>query len=699
LSAIGCASWNDSNDVTEFSRWNFNLQATRHGGSEQDKSLPQILTVTGAAPSVAEMSAIPTALFAFVMTVSWLALLLAELGKFSAWPCLIFGAVVAVLVVRLCPSPRFRILSSGAAVALIALATLVWTRHPGEVILGGWDPGVYMQTAAHVARTGELLIREADLNRLTPDELAILTRTTSGVVGPFSGMWMLPDGRLSPQFHHLYPSLMAVAFSLGGVKAALMVNPLLNAGCIIAMFALARRFVRPLPALGAAVLLALNPAQLWQAKFCTAETLGQFLLLGGAVFFLDAMGAEGLATARPNGAKTRRLEALLAGAAFGLALLARYDSILLLAPLFALTIAAWVWLSERKNAAIMLAGFAPFLLHHMIHHRHFAPYYQPMSGLVLIALAACVGAAVAVALVTQNEAARKFAEQKAGWLRALAALAVLAWWCFVWARPHLPKGSPLAGADAGNLYFLGAIFGPLFALFAISLVVWIFSERNLVRAIWLYASTAALVVVTTSVFNDHFLMWVSRRFVPVAVPLLALAFVKALERIVKGRANVAVAPSAQRRAVAAALLVAAIAANFQSTRAMAALRDWPGLADWTARVAQAIPADARVFCDQWGFAAPLRFLHGRQAYELHLAGNDPARREKLATVMTAAAKRGERVFFLTMNGPLNGIEPSCVERGRFPLQSQRIDSSPRTIPRTTRQSGGGFVLYEVQPRG
>ena len=45
---------------------------------------------------------------------------------------------------------------------------------------------------------------------------------------PFPGMFLRPDGRISPQFYHLFPSLMAVAWSIGGIRAALLVNPLLN---------------------------------------------------------------------------------------------------------------------------------------------------------------------------------------------------------------------------------------------------------------------------------------------------------------------------------------------------------------------------------------------------------------------------------------------------------------------------------------
>ena len=649
------------------------------------------------------------------MAVSWLALLLAELGKFSAWPCVAFGLLAAVAIFFWgCHRATERTSNLFGAIAIvIALATLVFTRQPGELILGGWDPGVYVHTAAHISRTGELLIRETDLNKLTPDELAILTRTTSGVIGPFTGMWMLPDGRLSPQFHHLYPSLMAVAFSFGGVKAALLVNPLLNVGCIIAMFALARRFVRAPFALAAAVLLALNPAQLWQAKFCTAEMLGQFLLVGGALFFLDALQGRG-ADRRSARSANEAVCATLAGAAFGLALLARYDSIIFIAPLFAMTIAAWAWLPNRRNAFIVIASFAPFMVHHVIHHHLFAPYYQPMSGLVLVAIAICVAGAFVFSVAMRFDAIRKVAEQKSRMLRIIASLAVLAWWGFVWARPHFPKASAMAGPDAGNFYFIAAMFGPLVALFAASLVAWIFSEKNPVRAIWLYASTTSLMVVTTSVFNDHFLMWVSRRFIPVAVPLLILAFVKLLDAIARRRSkileDVANAPRslrarkrlfAKREATVMALLFAVLMMNFRATRAMAMLRDWPGLADWTARVAAVIPDDARVFCDQKGFAAPLRFLFGKKTYELHLPESDKSRGEKLEAVMNAAAARGEKVFFLTMQARTDDrsvAAPSFVERDKFPLTSQKMENSERAVPLATKAAGGDFVLYEIRAR-
>ena len=633
------------------------------------------------------LSALCTAVFGFVMAASWLALVLAEAGRFSAWPCVASGAVMAAVLFFLSrprggdqigPS-RNTMMIAGCA-ALIAVATLVFTRHPGELLLGGWDPGVYVQTAAHIARTGELLIREPDLNRLTSDELAILTRTTSGIVGPFAGMWMLPDGRLSPQFHHLYPALAAIAYSFGGIKVALLVNPLLNAGCVLAMFALARRFVRAPFALAAAAILVLNPAQIWQAKFCTAEMLGQFLLLGGATFFLDAL----------DGTKPRRLHALLAGAAFGLALLARYDTLILIAPLFALTAATIAWLPGRRGAILTWLAFAPFFVHHLVHHHYFAPYYQPIGGPVLKAFALLAIAGVVCGVVTQTGSIKAAVETRAKIIPLLATLGAGLWACFAWIRPYLPPKSALAGADAGNAFYVNAIFGPCVVLFVIALLVALLRERNAPRAIWLYSSTAVFAIVTTivntSVSNEHFLMWVTRRFIPVAIPLLILAFARLLDLIA--------GTNTPRRAAACILLLAAVAASYPAIRAMALLRDWPGLAAWYEQLAPAIPTGARVFCDQRGFAAPLRFLHGTQAYELHLSEKDPARRDRLAAVMTTAAKRGEHIYLLTLaTEPLPGC--TLTPRGNFNLDSQKLDSAARNIPLTTRAAGGSFTLYEV----
>lgn len=623
------------------------------------------------------LSAWARAAFLALIAAAWSAFALGDLGHFSAWPCLVFAFVVFVFILgtRWDSGPSAGVSLWTFCTIALALAAVCVAWHPGELLLGGWDPGVYLHTAAHLARSGELLIREPDLAVLTPAEMAMLTRTTSGIIGPFTGMWQLPDGSLSPQFHHLYPSLMAVAFSLGGIRAALVVNPLLSGACVLAVYALASRVVRPGWAFAAGVLVALNPAQLWQAGFSTAEMLGQLLLIGGACFFLDAWRTG------------RTQDGVAAGVSFGAALLARYDAILVLAPLLAFAVCASPWLARRRATIACGLVFGVLALHQAIHFRLFAPYYNPAGAALLPALVALLVGCIGWLAALRVEPLRLWIGRLAPRIvPAASVLIVAAWAIWLWGRAAgwLPveRGDP----DAQNALFLVAIFGPAVALAIVAILVWLYRETDVATRLWVGASMAATMLVSIKVYNDHFLPWVGRRFVPVTVPLFCVALVVLADRV-----------SGKRRVLA--LLSACALAGFAiptipSSRAMASQRDWPGLAAWIDRVAEAVPADARLFCDQRGFAAPLRFLHGRKAYELHLSEKDPARRETLATVVRDAAARGEKTYFLSALGPLTGMRMRSI--GTFPLQSQRVDGGKFKFPLEAHPAGAPFVLYVVE---
>ncbi|MEX2607382.1 MAG: hypothetical protein WD708_08555, partial [Kiritimatiellia bacterium] len=153
---------------------------------------------------------------------------------------------------------------------------------PGETIPGGWDPSVYVQTAAQISQQGGLLFDHPDVAAQPPHLQEILFRDVHGIPEPFGGMRLF-EGKVTPQFYHLYPSLMALVISLtGSVRAALWVNPLLNGVSILLMYRFASCWTghRRWGAL-AALLMLLLPLQIWQAKFSTAEMLAQVLILSG----------------------------------------------------------------------------------------------------------------------------------------------------------------------------------------------------------------------------------------------------------------------------------------------------------------------------------------------------------------------------------------------------------------------------------
>jgi len=664
-------------------------------------------------PEVRFSAAIGASLAAGVAATAWTALTFAEFGHFgSAAPIIAFPAVAAAVFALLSHGRISR--ESPAAIALdllavcIACATLFFTLPPDEVLLGGQDPGVYVHIAASLSRTGSLVLEEPDLAALTAEERQLVTRSQAGAAEPFPGMYLPPSGRISPQFYHLFPSLMAVAWSIGGIRAALLVNPLLNVAAILALYAVASLLLGRRWGLAAALVHALAAAQLRQAKFPTAELMTQFFLLAGVALLAAA-------TLRDD---PPRALAPVAGALLGMAALTRYDTILLLVPLAVVLL--WGMGPARRTrpvlAALGVTGL--FFLQSWLHQQFFAPFYQPLGGLVVRFLAAVALIVAASLLLGRTDTGRRLGEGirlRETPLRSAVAAALFAWVLFGWfVRPelsgpgrigrlfrHLAGDQPLSGfaqllsgAEAGDMLYLVDLLGPLGLLAAAGgIAALIVTRRKLWETAWLAASLAVLVVLTTSVFHDHVLMWVSRRFVPVVIPLASVGVAAAgaaVAGLQRGRGRSPIFTGA-----GVALVAVVVWLNAGATSAMASGREWPGLFAWYERFEKAIPAEALIYCDQPGFAAPLRFISGHRAYEL--PGANPERVARLITLMRRKASEGREVLYLSQRqfdrAPASGLVPL----GSYPLQSSVLVSSKRGVPLGTKPRGADFVLYRVQP--
>jgi hypothetical protein len=208
---------------------------------------------------------------------------------------------------------------------------------------------------------------------------------------------------------------------------------------------------------------------------------------------------------------------------------------------------------------------------------------------------------------------------------------------------------------------------------------------------WLAASVAMLVAVTYNVHHDHFLMWVSRRFVPVVVPLASIGIAAAAAftaGVRRGRFRLTTVAGV-------ALVAATLAINFSATRAMASEREWPGLIAWYERFEKAVPPEALFYCDQPGFAAPVRFISGHRAYEL--SARSPERIGRLVTLMRRKASEGREVLYLSQQPFEDPRAMGLVPVGSWPLRSSMLATSRRGVPTASKARGADFVLYRVQP--
>lgn len=145
-------------------------------------------------------------------------------------------------------------------------------------------------------------------------------------------------------FHSRYPAglplLFAGAWKIGGLGAALHVNPLLASATVFLVFLLARRFVGGIYALIAAAVVAAVPVTNQHALDADAHVAAAFFLVGGVLALLRFGDSVAPASGRPVGkiaSGKPALLGLLAGVLLGAVPTIRYPEAIV-----GVTIAGWL---------------------------------------------------------------------------------------------------------------------------------------------------------------------------------------------------------------------------------------------------------------------------------------------------------------------------------------------------------------------
>jgi hypothetical protein len=260
----------------------------------------------------------------------------------------------------------------------------------------------------------------------------------------------------------------------------------------------------------------------------------------------------------------------------------------------------------------------------------------------------------------------------------------------------------LANEDAFNMPRLAELFGPLgLALGLLGIVILLLRCRNTIHRAWLYASVAVLIILVGRLYCVPIMMFNTRRFAQAVLPLVAAGIAATLAMMAgtgplsrAAAAGSLVRMPALRRGAALVLLVLAVGLNLSSTRLMAGTSEWAGMVTWYEQLHPHIPGTAIVYCDQPGFAAPLRFIYGKRAWEMQL--RSPDNRLRLAGVMQGKLEGGEEVMFLSQGGPVPDDRLAFDEIGSFPFTSSILFDRRRTVPVTHRPRGADFMLYRVR---
>ncbi|HEV8255120.1 MAG TPA: glycosyltransferase family 39 protein [Vicinamibacteria bacterium] len=604
-----------------------------------------------------------------VMLSAWVALVLAEAGRFSLYAATaVLIALSAAAVVlgrrRLSPGWPRQPSSPWAVAAVLAIAVSLQAR-PGEYIVGGRDPGTYVATMAVIARTGGIVYTDPGVLSIPREDVELFYRHPDGPAfswGRFMGFPLeRPEtGRVVPEFFHLFPAFGAYLFRAAGVKGALATPAVFGVLGTVGAYLAFRRLFGPATGLLAALLLASNVVQVWFARYPVSESLSQFLVFVALLAFAlwEETGSAALAA--------------LAGAAIGLSLLVRIDGVLILAPVVVWTIVrrgrgerTWRELAPLWLPIALLAGHAG--LHGAFWSRKYVldilerPYWRQSGTTYLAAAAGLLALAAAGPVLVAPVAA--FARRNARFVRVAvpAAVVLLALYAY-FLRPQLSAWAGAAGNDpsralahAGPLRALG--FHRLAAHDAQSFLRlgWFLTPAVLALAVagftllvrdWrprylfpiLTAATVALFYFyKIRIYNDYF--FALRRFVPVVVPFMLALAALALVRAARG--------GGPRRVAAGAVALAVLAAYWRQTWPLLTYRDWKNSVRFVADVARRFGPDDVVIFEQREsvhlLSLPLWAVHGVNVLELARWNPDP---DRLRHLVGAWRGRYRNIYFV-----------------------------------------------------
>ncbi len=495
--------------------------------------------------TVAEVVALGLAVT--VGVVATVALAAAHLGVFGLAPVLGASVVLAAALAalgrsRVAARPRVALdpagllpVAAGGALGLVLFL-------PGfHYAAGGADPGVYVMHAIAIARDHSAWIHDP---LLAAGDLPV---QVAGPGARFPGIWIsdAATGTILPQFYHLWPALLATSYDAGGYPALVATTPLLGALGVALAAAAARRIAGPVAGWAAALLLATNMMEVWQAKYPTTEILAQVLFTGALLGVLVAIQTGW------------RWSALVGGLLVGTGYLARPDGVLLV--LFAVGVLALLWVLRRFDAragwfAAGLAAVLPYAFWQA--YGPAGPYTLDNGVPGLAVMLGLIGACALGALLLRRPLAGVAgrvdalladdrARRRVGVLVTLVAVALFGLGRLrgrLFGPDYVMYGPRLIRSyDETNLQRLSWFFtwpGMLLMLAGIGVVA---LRRRWSPSAWLVAVPTAglLAFYCWHARNSPYFMWVGRRFIPSVVPgmvlLIALALAALWAWTVRGR--------------------------------------------------------------------------------------------------------------------------------------------------------------------
>ena len=577
--------------------------------------------------------------------------------------------------------------------ALIAIG--LWRFFPpSEYVIGGKDPGVYMNEGIQIAQRGTLVVHDDTVAAVPPfarDLFFPSYRNPTYFSTRFMGFFIKsPDsGIVVGQFPHLYPASIAVGYGLDGLTGARRAVGVWAILGLLAVYFAGARLLGRAAAAAAALLLALSVVQVWFARYPNAEVVMQALLFAAL-----------LANARAH-VDGDPFFAPVAGFLLGLLLFLRFDAVLGIAGVVA-GIALGVVAGQRPRRSF----WAPLVAASILCAWYLAGPMRAYLEYPLVFLSnftwwqyGAVIAAGALTLLLLLIAARspRLSQQIVATVPTFAAIVVVALAVYALYLRH--PGGKLTDYDAYSLRMYANYYvtvpGLLAAIIGFVLVSRAFFWRDPAFLVTLTAFSLFFFY-KIRIVPVHF--WTARRFVPMILPgTLLLAAATGLTGI-RGRWLV----TRGIRGPIGVIFLALLAVNYaRVSQPILDHVEYAGIIPKLERIASSIHDDdlviveSRDASDVHVLALPLAYIYARQVLVLASAVPDKA---TFGAFLELAKTRHRRVLFMGGGGTdlLSSrwaVEPLASERFQIP----EYDAPVRAFPHSVRRKEFDYSLYVFTP--
>jgi len=583
-----------------------------------------------------------------------------------------------------------------AAPAILAAAAVWVYSPPSEYIVGGKDPGVYLNAGVQISQRGALIIEDQLVASLPGETRSLFFPRHGGAEyysNRFMGFFLIdPDrGSVVDQFPHLFPAAVAVGYDLAGLTGARYASVLLAALGVLALYFLGARLMGRPAGAAAAGLLAIHVVQLWHARIPNSEVLGQPLLLAGLLACARAHQDDDV------------FFAPVAGVLLGLLPFARFDGVLAVA-LVAVGLAAFWLTGGRILWAFMvplggaLLAFATYLLTWLAPYATLPRIWVSANRWTIVALLAASAVAWLVGAVVRRSPA--FAARVRSLLPHLVAAVVIG--LAVYAAFLRQPAGKLALHDAHSLRMFAWYVHP--AAIAASLAgLAVIGTRVFWRDpsfFFVACGSAIFLFYRIRIVPEHF--WATRRYLLIVLPATLLLLASTLlTRLANRDPHGARSALAGRYALRVVVLVLVGWSFWQATAVVRRHVEYAGVIPRLEALASRFASDdlviveSRNASDLHVLALPLAYIYDKPVLVLNSPKPDKTAFE---TLLGWARTRYRQVYFIGGGGTdllSRSVAVEAVASDRF--QIPEYESVRNGYPVRVRHKEFDFGIYRFVP--